>query len=71
MANQMPNNKVSRTIKVSCNKLAEKMELIIIESVSIPNDFKTTEDNEMMYKDNNTIDEDIAIAKYFLLDKTV
>ena len=67
----MPNNKVSMTINVSCNKLAEKMDLSIIVSVSIPKDFKTTEDNEMMYKDNNTIDENVAIAKYFFLDKIV
>jgi len=71
MANHTPNNNVSKTINVSCNKLAEKMDLIMIASVSMPNDFKTTEDNEIMYKDNNSIDENAAIAKYFLLDKTL
>ena len=64
------------TIKVianntSCNKLAEKMDLSIIVSVIMPNDFKTTEDKETIYKGNNINAENIAIAKYFFLDKTV
>ena len=57
------------TINASCNELAEKIDLSIIVSVSMPKDFKTTEDNKMMYKDNNIAVENIARAKYFLLDK--
>ena len=47
------------------------MDLSIIASVSMPNDFNTTEDNEMMYNNNSTNAENIAINKYFFLDKTI
>lgn len=71
IANQIPNKIVSMPIKASCNELEEKIDFNIALSVIMPNDFRTIDDNTILYNTIKVIVEHTAIIKYFLLDKTV
>lgn len=71
IASQTPNKIVNMPIKASCNGLEEKIDPSIALSVIIPKEFRTIDDNTILYNIIKVIVEHTAITTYFLLDKTV